>query len=483
MVITKTARQKLRNYTRYLDFTIDVYRSALEYVNNIVYAEWINIEQLPHSKQKINFVEHLIHSTSKNTAIYPDFDKKFYKFPSYFRRMVIAEAIGNVSSYITRYRQWDSKNKEKIALGKKPKNKPPLFQPKCNSFPVFYKGGMSQLLTDKKIALKLYNGSDWIWFIMPFEPVNTSRFPESDGWVRQNPMLVKKDRRWYLHIPFEKKVEFSNKSLTKPVLSVDLGLNHTAVATVVYSNGTVTYKKFLSYEGEKDRLNTLLGRIADKSRQTWLIPEGKRFCKNIWLKVSRITEEIAHQCSHELVQIAKVYNCQAIVFEHLGKLKVPKNFRGAKRLRKKLHYWMQGRIQKYTRYKAHAEGIRFSKVLARGTSQYAYDGSGEVIRVRNKQCAVFMSGKTYNADLSSSYNIGARYWIREIQELKSLTGNSEVAGMDISSIVVARHQQTLASLISLNRLMAMPSNTDCALYSSQGFSLKGETATIAAIAV
>lgn len=390
--------------------------------------------------------------------------------------MVIAEAIGNVSSYITRYRQWEKKKADRISKGKKFTDKPPLFNPECNSFPVFYKDNMSQWLTNGKVALKLHNGSDWIWFVLPFDPVNLKRFQKSDGWERKNPMLVRKGKRWYLHIPYEKEVTLSDKDFAKPVLSVDLGLNHTAVCSVVHSDGTVTHREFISYEGEKDRLNILLGRIAEKSGQTWLIPEGERFCKRYWAKVSWLADEIAHQCSHKLVKIAKAYKCQAIVFEHLGKLKVPKNFRGAKKLRKKLHYWMQGRIQKYTYYKAHAEGIRFSRVHARGTSQYAYDGSGEVIRVGNGQCAVFMTGKTYNADLSASYNIGARYWIREIQ--KSLKGNLQVAGVDISSILAARHQQTLASLISLNQLMAMPSDTDSVPYSGQGFSVK-KTATIA----
>ena len=58
----------------------------------------------------------------------------------------------------------------------------------------------------------------------------------------------------------------------------------------------------------------------------------------------------------QLIKIAKAHNCQTVVFEHLGKLKTPKYFRGAKKLRKKLHYWMQGRIQRYTRYKANAAG-------------------------------------------------------------------------------------------------------------------------------
>jgi hypothetical protein len=36
---TKTAKQRLRNYTLYLSFTLDIYRKALSFVNKIVYAE------------------------------------------------------------------------------------------------------------------------------------------------------------------------------------------------------------------------------------------------------------------------------------------------------------------------------------------------------------------------------------------------------------------------------------------------------------
>lgn len=474
MIVTKTAIQKLRNYTRYFDYTLNIYRDALEYVNKVVYAEWGNIEQLSFSKQRINFVERLIHSTSKNTAIYQEFDKKFYKFPSYFRRMVIMKAIGNVSSYVTRYRQWEDKNKERIAQGKKPKSKPPVFQARENSFPVFYKGEMSKWISNGKVALKLYNGSDWIWFILPFTPVNLTRFPETEGWVRQNPMLVKKNKRWSLHIPFERNIKLQDKNFIKPVLGVDLGLNCTATVSVVCSDGTVLHREFINYGREKDRLNKLIGAIAVKSSKTYNIPKGENFCKRIWQMVRNLKEEIAQQCSRRLVKIAKAYNCQAIVFEHLGKFKIPKDFYGAKKLRKKLQYWLQGRIQKYTKYKAYAEGIRFSRVLASGTSDNAFDGSGTVRRVGNKQIALFRNWKWYNCDLSASYNIGARYWIREI--LQSLDGNIQVAMCGKMPDIVARHQQTLASLISLVRLLPREALPELVLYSSQGRSVK-ETAT------
>jgi hypothetical protein len=149
-------------------------------------------------------------------------------------------------------------------------------------------------------------------------------------------------------------------------------------------------------------------------------------------------------------------------------------------LRKKLHYWLQGRIQKYTKYKGHAEGIRFSRVLARGTSHYAHDGSGKVHRIGNRQMAVFpVSGKLYNADLNASYNIAARYWIRELMDNSKSQGRNVLVVMeDKSSAMAVRHLQVLASLISLARLLPRKLSAPV-LYPGQRCSQK-ETSAITA---
>lgn len=292
-----------------------------------------------------------------------------------------------------------------------------------------------------------------------------------------DPALVLKNKRWYLHIPFQKQILFSEKDLKRPVLSVDLGLNCTAVASVISSGGTVMHRAFIDYGREKDHLKTVIGRIAVKGARTWIIPGNQRFCKRLWDTTRNLTGAMAHQCSHELVEIALRHNCQTIVFEHLGRLRIPKGIYGAARKRRKFHYFLRGRIQKNTRYKAASCGIRFSRVLAEGTSENAYDGSGKVRRVGNRQVALFRNEKWYNSDLSASYNIGARYWIRELFP-KSLTGNSKVAGEGQSPCPVARHQQTLASFISLVRSASPGGNASHVPYSGQGSSLM-ETAITA----
>jgi putative transposase len=464
MTVTKTARQKIRNHTRYFHLTLERYRAALEMINWIVLGEWESLKGLP-SKMQVNQVEHLIHTTKDNIARYPDFDKTFHKFPSYFRRMVIAQALGHVSSHQTRHAKWASNKK----------GRPPKFQARCNRFPVFYQGGVSQWINNSKLKLKLYNGSDWIWFAVPVEPVRNfaGRFPAEEGWERQNPMLVSKARRWYLHVPYEKKVQLEAKDYSRPILSVDLGLNTTATCSVLRSDGTVLHRKFVDYAREKDRLDALLGRISSKAAQTVVIPAGSGFNANLWRRVNDLTDEIAHQCSAKLVRIAREHDCQTIVFEHLGHLRVPRGFWGARKLRKKVHYWLQGRIQKFTRYKAHREGIQFSKVLARGTSQFAFDGSGEVKRKGNRQEAVFPGGKRYNADLSASYNIAARYWLREFFP-KSLGRNIQVDSMGQSPIGPARHRQTLESLISSIWKLSSRASSGAKLYPFQSCSFTGK---------
>jgi len=107
----------------------------------------------------------------------------------------------------------------------------------------------------------------------------------------------------------------------------------------------------------------------------------------------------------EIIKFALKNEADVIVFEYLGKMRLPKNSYGAKRLRAKLQYWAKLKMQDKVGEKAHSLGIRYSRVLARGTSLYAFDGSGKVERNNKRDIAIFTNGKEYHCDLSASYNI------------------------------------------------------------------------------
>ena len=133
------------------------------------------------------------------------------------------------------------------------------------------------------------------------------------------------------------------------------------------------------------------------------------------------------------------------VFEHLD---LAGKKRGSKKA--KLHHWRAKYVQELVSNRAHARGMRIATVCAWGTSRLAYDGSGVVTRNVNNNYSIcrFKSGKIYNCDLSASYNIGARYFIREIAKTTVVTLWSELVAKvpELSK----RSTCTLSSLIKLN---------------------------------
>ena len=109
--------------------------------------------------------------------------------------------------------------------------------------------------------------------------------------------------------------------------------------------------------------------------------------------------------------------------------------------------------------RAHREGIHISRICAWGTSRLAYDGSGRVKRGKESErtngsysLCEFPNGKVYNCDLNAGYNIGARYFIREI--IKSLPERERLALEAKVPAAARRSTCTLSTLISLHAVLA-----------------------------
>ena len=204
------------------------------------------------------------------------------------------------------------------------------------------------------------------------------------------------------------------------------------------SDGTVIGREFLRLPREKDSLGHKLNKIK-KAQQN-----GAHKMPRLWAKAKGVNLDIAHKTANFIACVAKLYCADVIVFEHL---ELQGKKRGSKKQR--LHHWKAQAVQQIVSCKAHREGIRVSRVCAWNTSSLAFDGSGKVCRDKeNYSMCTFASGKRYNCDLSASYNIGARYFIREI--LKSLPARGR---LDMEAKVPAcskRTTCTLATLISLN---------------------------------
>ena len=401
MKVTQSYGVKFKGGYKAVKRTIVIFNDAINYLITPIQENYDDIAELESSLRKMNYIEKLVHNTRNNKAIY-DFDDKFYKFPSYLRRSAITKAIGIVSSYMSQIENWKASNC-KGAMPKLDKGN--------HLMPCFYKDNMFDHQNDKTY-IKVYRNNDWVWQEIRLSNSDLKYIENKaplDLWSA--PVLEKKYGHFKLRFTREFQVELSDKEISKQkVCAVDLGVTNDATVSVLDVHGTVLSRKFINCGKEKDFVTNALNRVSSFQKE-----HGSHDTKRLWNIAKRRNLNLAHLIAHKIVDYAKENNCDVIVFEHLdtkGKKK------GSKK--QKLSMWKHQDIQNTAERLAHSFGIRIARVCAWNTSKLAYDGSGVVLRGKKVSedtpydVCKFQNGKTYNCDLSASYNIGARYFIKEL---------------------------------------------------------------------
>ena len=96
MIDNRCMEVKVLHYRNFLNPTKEIFRSALKDVIIIIEENYNEIVSLGlKAKERNNYIEKLIHKTKENPSPkYLWFDEKYFQMPSYFRRNVIAEALG-----------------------------------------------------------------------------------------------------------------------------------------------------------------------------------------------------------------------------------------------------------------------------------------------------------------------------------------------------------------------------------------------------
>ena len=300
--------------------TVREYRKFLEPLVLLVNAQWINLVDLK-SNQRVNQIEKTIHQTANNpnpkhqyyrhvVEKYPS----FRKFPSYLRRAAIADAIGIVSSFHTRYREWQS------GIRKHRKAKPPRLTAMCNNYPSLYKGGQLRYEANyKAVKIKVWDGQDWIWTdSIQVKSYGLNRHQVSGNEI-QSPALVVNQKNCQLSMPI--KIQKVDRPASDLVCSVDMGINNAATASIVGFDGTVKARKFINPARDIDRRNRRRMMISKKSRQTRNITKSdlaKGFCNGLYRKSTNINLEISRQVMRGIIELAKTHGVKVIVFENLS---------------------------------------------------------------------------------------------------------------------------------------------------------------------
>lgn len=399
--------------------TVAIYR---DYVRLLIGVVWVHWPQIAKAESRCRAVERLVHATVRNPhPCYRLFDRRFHKFPSYLRRAAIEAACGQVSSFVARYARWQSGQRQR-------REAPPLLRANGNALnPPLYRGQCVQFDDGYTVAsIKVWNGSDWVWIDVPI-PSKRNRHTVPTNKALSPTLLI--DRRIMLSISFESHIELPPGKSVWRVCAIDLGIHTTATASIVTQDGTVAARKFFHRGAAIDRCDKGLVQIRVKARQTTGATGklGKGFCATAYRKAANRNRVMVNRLSGEIVAFAMAHGAGAIVFESLKRFR-PKAGRKGSVLRQRFHGWLHRKLVAKVKECAEEVCIRTEFVPCAGTSKYAFDGSGEVTRdPKNRSLATFANGKRYNADLSASYNIGARFFARMLG-LSAGNGTACVSG-------------------------------------------------------
>ena len=429
---------KEKKYQKILKETMEIYRKAVDFLISVRLEEAGSFQGIEWKRYETTLMESLVHKTKANPEPKYDFDSKFYKFPSEYRRDAIAKALALVKSYESNLLRWDGK-------GKAPK------KPKAGfACPTLYKGlPRSYERTGKLTAkIKVWVRNTWDWIEISLRKTDVDYIQKHcSGRREQSPLLQRNGKRWKLTFPFEENVYVRDIPIEEQVvLAVDLGINSACVCSVMTSDGTILGREFLSLPKEEDCLRHALNRIKKAQHK------GARSPKTLWAVAEGINKDISVKTARFIDEVSERYNCDTVVFEHLEKSGKKK---GSKKQR--MHLWKARYVQKMAMIRAHRSGMRYSTVNAWNTSRLAYDGTGRVERgseagLGSYSLCRFSTGKVYNCDLNASYNIGARYIIRE--KLKTLPEKERLA-MEAKEPACARRSTcTLSTLYNLNAALA-----------------------------
>lgn len=435
--ITSTYKMKLTGDLKALETSIGLYREALRVLIPIINDNWETLSEYEFVNQKYNCIEKWIHNTKEHQARYT-FGEQFPKFPSYLRRSAIAQALGIVSSYRSNLANWD----------KEPKGQAPQLSLTHYAYPAYYKNNLFRNFDPVKqtIELKVFKNGDWVFEEYRLKTSDCRYYQKYLAGLKQNvPIIQKKGRRFYAAFSYEENVQLVKEDSIDKICAVDLGLGTDATCSIIGKDGTVYARRFISFSEEHDQLHTQLGRIKRNQKR------GSKHNKTLWRKVAGIGQSIADKTARAIFDFGYEHGIDVFVLEYL-------DFKGKNPV-KRTHFWRYKRIYNVLTHKAHRYGLRIARVNARNTSRLAFDGSGWSKRGREISPETpysvmrFPTGKTYNADLNASYNIGARYFIRHL--LKTVTVTQRLVLEAKVPQVTKRSTCTLSHLINLRSELAV----------------------------
>ena len=429
---------KIKQHNSIFKESLHIYRLAVDFFIDVCLKEWDSFSAIASVQKKyIKTMEQLTVPSPRHRDVKYDFNASFYKTPCYLRRAAISEAVGKVSSYMSNISNWE--NADPRTRGEKPS------MPKAGfCYPVLYRGNMFVRIDDYTAQIKVFRSNTWNWITVKLRKSDVDYISRNCSHLHEcAPTLQKRGRQWYLDFPFQEKCTLKDTPIRNQIIvAVDLGINNACTCSILTSDGAVLGRHFLKLSKEYDCLKHKIDHIKRAQRH------GSYRISNLWAYAKGVNDDIAVKTAQFIIDTAIMYDADCIVLEHLDLDKKKRGFG-----KQKLALWKAKYVHEMVTHKAHVIGMHVSHINAWGTSRLAYDNSGKVLRgmeadLGSYSVCKFSNGKIYNCDLNASYNIGSRYFVRELLKTLPATERQRIEAKVPGC--AKRSTCTLATLISLN---------------------------------
>jgi transposase len=380
-------------------------------------------------KDMLTAVEKLTHKTKRNKKPEITPPAEIELLPAMFRRASLHAAHGMAQSFFSNLKRWKAQKAKAEEKAKKRKKKftfhirPPVPPRAWNRSVVLY-AGQYKKWDGKTVMLRLWTGKSWAWC-----KFSVSGPAISDGWDLGSPTVVFRGGKWHLHISIQKQepiypkgAEIQRQDAQTIICAVDLNIcRNLACCTIQRSDGTIIATRYIrGGDALEHRRKRDLGKVAVRRSQTGILREEVQDNRNYWRHIRAIDEYVAHLTSRRIVDFALLHQASVIVFEHLANFRPVKGKYSA-RGNERRAYWLRGRIQRFTKYKAWNEGKLTVRRNPAHSSDLCYRDSTPLVRYTPGQPMVgYTEGAPMiwcptcnhreNADRHATRNIGHRFF-------------------------------------------------------------------------
>ena len=235
----------IRDSYKALKRTADLFSYAVACLVQTALANWNSLSDTDSSFARLRMMECMVHSANGFSSS-DSFDQKFPKFPSYYRRAAIMQALGIVSAYHSAMKSWKASGC---------KGEAPKLDSCRHRMPALYRGNTYKPVIDKETGevlpylaqIKVFRNNDWVWDTVRLSKTDADYLEKrSRNAEISAPVLEKKHGCWKLRFAVTETVKLSKKPISEQkICAVDLGVNTDAVCSVMDSRGTVLARKFI----------------------------------------------------------------------------------------------------------------------------------------------------------------------------------------------------------------------------------------------